>query len=119
MDRADSGTVGPRLSSGHSGGRVRRVDRQVRVPLEIRPPVVRDEVIAFLAHAIADGGVSGWPILRHEVMQDLLFTESDALRAARALNDRGWWSFAQSGRIIEFRRNHASLEEWLNHGLGI
>jgi hypothetical protein len=87
--------------------------------LEIRPPVVRDEVIAFLAHAIADSGVSGWPILRHEVMADLLFTENDALRAARALNDRGWWSYAQSDRIIEFRRNHASLEEWLDHGLGI
>ena len=87
--------------------------------LEIRPPVVRDEVVAFLAHAIADRGVSGWPILRHDTMKYLLFTETDALRAARALNDRGWWSYAQSDRIMEFRRNHASLEEWLDHGLGI
>jgi hypothetical protein len=87
--------------------------------LEIRPPVVRDEVVAFLAHAIADRGVSGWPILRHETIMYLLFTENDALRAARALNDRGWWSFAQSGRIMEFRPVHASLEECLDHGLGI
>jgi hypothetical protein len=87
--------------------------------VEIRPPLVRDEVVAFLAHLIAEGGVNGWPILRHDVMKDILFTERDALRAARSLNDRGWWSFAQSGRIIEFHRNHASLEGWLNHGLGI
>ncbi len=88
-------------------------------PLEIRPPVVRNEVVSFLAHALADRGVSGWPILRHEIMKYLLFSESDALRAARALNDRGWWSYAQSDRIIEFRRNNASLEEWLDNGLGI
>jgi Putative inner membrane protein (DUF1819) len=87
--------------------------------LEIRPLVLRDEAIAFLAHAIADGGVSGWPILQHETMHNLLFTESDALRAARALGDRGWWTYAQSDRIVEFRRNHASLEDWLDHGLGI
>jgi hypothetical protein len=87
--------------------------------VEIRSLVVRDEVVAFLAHMIADGGVSGWSILRHETIANLLPTESDALRAARALNDRGWWSFAQSGSIIELRRNHASLEEWLGHGLGI
>jgi len=88
-------------------------------PAEIRPPVVRDEVVSFLAHAIADAGVSGWPILRHDTMKNLLFSETDALRAARALSDRGWWSYAQSDRIMEFRRNHASLEEWLDHGLGI
>jgi hypothetical protein len=87
--------------------------------VEVRSPVVRDEVVGFLAHLIADGGVSGWSVLRHETITNLLPTESDALRAARALNDRGWWSFAQSGRIIEFRRNHASLEEWMAHGLGI
>jgi hypothetical protein len=87
--------------------------------IEIRPPVVRDEAVAFLSYAIADSGISGWPILRHDVMKDLILTESDALRAARALSDRGWWSFAQSDRIIEFRRNYASLEEWLDHGLGI
>lgn len=87
--------------------------------VEIRSPVVRDEVVAFLAHLIADSGVSGWSILRHETITNLLPTESDALRAARALNDRGWWSFAQSGSIIELRRNHASAEEWLAHGLGI
>jgi hypothetical protein len=86
---------------------------------EIRPPVVRVEVIAFLAHAIADRGLSGWPILQHDTIKNLLFTESDALRAARALNDRGWWSYAQSDRIMEFRCHHGSLEEWLEHGLGI
>jgi len=87
--------------------------------IEIRPPVVRDEAIAFLAQAVAESGVSGWPIVRHKVMKDLLFAENNALRAARALSDRGWWSFAQSGRIMEFRPNYASLEEWLDHGLGI
>ncbi len=55
---------------------------------EIRPPVVRDEVTAFLAHAIADAGVSGWPILRHATIMNLLFTEGDALRAARS--QRSW-----------------------------
>ena len=88
-------------------------------PAEIRPPVVRDEVVAFLAHAIADGGASGSPILMHDAIKNLLFTQSDTFRAARALNDRGWWSYAQSDRIMEFRRTHASLEEWLDYGLGI
>jgi Putative inner membrane protein (DUF1819) len=100
----EAGFVG---SADHSG------------PIDLRPPVVRDEVIAVLCHAVADRGISGWPILRHDPLNILLFTESDALRAARALNSRGWWSFAQSDRIIEFRPNHASLEEWLDHGLGI
>ena len=88
-------------------------------PIDLRPPVVRDEVIAFLAHAIADRRTQRLASLRHDPLKILLFTESDALRAARALNSRGWWSFAQSDRIMEFRRNHASLEEWLDHGLGI
>ncbi len=87
--------------------------------IDLRPPVVRDEVVALLAHALADRGLSGWSVLRHDPLNILLFTESDAIRAARALNSRGWWSFAQSDRIMEFRRNHASLEEWLDHGLGI
>ena len=87
--------------------------------IDLRPPVVRDEVVTLLGHAMADRGLSGWPVLRHDPLKILLFTESDALRAARALNSRGWWSFAQSDRIMEFRRNHASLEEWLDHGLGI
>ena len=100
----EAGFVG---SADHSG------------PISLRLPVVRDEVIALLCHAVAKGGISGWPILRHDPLNILLFTESDALRAARALNNRGWWSFAQSDRIIEFRPNHASLEEWLDHGLGI
>jgi hypothetical protein len=98
-------------------GFVAATDRSTAI--EIRWPVVRDEAVAFLAHAIADGGVSGWAILRHEAMMNLLPTESGAQRAARALSDRGWWSFAQSDRIIEFRRNHTSLEDWLDHGLGI
>ena len=98
-------------------GFVASSDRSASV--EMRPLVVRDEVVSFLAHLIADGGVSGWSILRHETIANLFPTESDALRAARALNDRGWWSFAQSGHIMELRRNHASLEEWLAHGLGI
>ena len=87
--------------------------------IDLRPPVVRDEVIALLCHAVEDRGLSGWPILRHAPLNILLPNESDALRAARALNSRGWWSFAQSGHIMEFLRNHASLEEWLDHGLGI
>ena len=87
--------------------------------IDLRPPVVRDEVVALLAHALSDRGLSGWPVLRHAPLNMLLPNESDALRAARALSSRGWWSFAQSDRIMEFRRNHASLEEWLDHGLGI
>jgi len=87
--------------------------------IDLRSPVVRDEVVALLAHALADRGLSGWQVLRHAPLNILLLNENDALRAARALNSRGWWSFAQSDRIMEFRRNHASLEEWLDHGLGI
>ena len=84
----------------------------------LSPPVVRDEPICLLCHALADIGVSGWPILRHELTKLLLVTDADAIRAARALQDRGWWTYAQSGEFVEFRRNHGSLEEWMNHGLG-
>ena len=50
-------------------------DRQ-SASVEIRSPVVRDEVVAFLAHLIADGGVSGWSILRHETIEPALYGES-------------------------------------------
>jgi hypothetical protein len=95
------------MASGSSGNQV-----------TLRPLIVRDETIAFLCHAVADRGSSGWAIIRHDVLKPLLFSESDAVRAARALHARGWWSFAQSDLIMEFHRNHASLEEWLEHGLG-
>jgi hypothetical protein len=84
----------------------------------LNSPVVRDETISFLCHALADSGVSGWSILRHEIVRPLLLTEVDGIRAARALNVRSWWTYAQNGEIVEFRRNHPSLEEWLNHALG-
>ena len=48
--------------------------------IDLRPPVVRDEVVALLGHAMADRGLSGWPALRHDPLNILLFTESDALR---------------------------------------
>lgn len=84
----------------------------------LQPPVVRAETVSFLCHALADAGFSGWTILRHEVLRPLLSSNSDSVRAARALQDRGWWSFTQNDALVEFRRQHASLEEWLDHALG-
>jgi hypothetical protein len=57
-------------------------------------------------------------VLRHDILTLLLPTDADAVRAARTLHDRGWWTFTQSDAFIEFRRNHASLPEWLDHALG-
>jgi hypothetical protein len=84
----------------------------------VQPPVVREETVCFLCHAVADRGVSGWPILRHDVLRLLLPTEGEAIRAARTLQDRGWWTFAQNGALVEFRRHHTSLEDWINNVLG-
>jgi hypothetical protein len=84
----------------------------------LQPPVPRPETVCLLCHAVADAGVSGWPILRHEVLRLLLLADADAVRGARTLQDRGWWNFAQNDALVEFRRNHASLEQWLDHVLG-
>jgi hypothetical protein len=84
----------------------------------LQPPVPRPETVSFLCHAVADAGISGWSILRHEVLQTLLLTDAGAIRAARTLRDYGWWDFTQSDTLVEFRRNHTSLEEWLDHVLG-
>jgi hypothetical protein len=84
----------------------------------LQAPVIRAETVSLLCHAIADAGISGWAILRHEVLRPLLPTDADATRAARALHDRGWWDFTQNDALVEFRRKQASLEDWLNHVLG-
>jgi hypothetical protein len=84
----------------------------------LQAPVPRAETVSLLCHAVADSGTSGWAILRHEVLRRLLLTDADAVRAARALQDRGWWTFTQNDALVEFRRNHASLGEWLDHALG-
>ena len=85
----------------------------------LSPLVPREQTISFLCHAVAQGTQSsGWAILRHEVLRVLLLTDADAVRAARDLRDRGWWTFAQSGDIVEFRPNHGTLEDWMNHVLG-
>lgn len=86
--------------------------------LVLQSPVVRAETASLLCHAIADAGISGWAILRHQVMRPLLLTDADAVRAARTLQDRGWWNFTQNDALVEFKRNHRSLEEWLDHVLG-
>ncbi len=85
----------------------------------LNPLVPREQTISFLCHAVAQGTQSsGWAILRHEVLRMLLLSDADAVRAARELRDRGWWTFAQSGEIVEFRPNHRTLEDWINHVLG-
>jgi hypothetical protein len=85
----------------------------------LNPPVPREQTISFLCHAVAQGTQSsGWAILRHEVLRVLLLADADAVRAARDLRDRGWWTFAQSSDIVEFRPNYGTLEDWMNHVLG-
>jgi hypothetical protein len=84
----------------------------------LQAPVIRAETVSLLCHAIADSGLSGWVVLRHELLRLLLLTDADAVRAARMLQDRGWWTFSQNDALVEFRRNHRSLEEWLDHVLG-
>jgi hypothetical protein len=83
----------------------------------LNPLVPREEALCFLCHAVAEAGISGWPILRQQPLRYLLLTDVDAARAARALQDRGWWTFAQSGDFVEFTRKHPSLEDWLRDAL--
>jgi Putative inner membrane protein (DUF1819) len=84
----------------------------------LQQPVPREETICLLCHGVADSGVSGWGILRHEVLKVLLVSDADAVRAARALHNRGWWTFSQSDAFIEFRRNNPSAQDWVDHVLG-
>jgi len=81
------------------------------------PLTPRDEAVCFLCHAVADAGISGWPILREPSLRCLLLTDSDAVRAARSLQDRGWWNFAQSGDLVEFTRKLPSLEDCVRDAL--
>jgi len=84
----------------------------------LRQPVLREETVCLLCHGVADSGVSGGAILRHGVLSLLVLTEADAVRAARALDNHGWWTFSQNGALIEFRRNNPSGQEWVDHVLG-
>jgi Putative inner membrane protein (DUF1819) len=81
-------------------------------------PTIRVEAVCFLCHAVAGTGITGWAILRHEIMKLLLPNDADAVRAARSMQDRGWWTFAQNNEFVEFRRSQPSLEDWMNHALG-
>jgi hypothetical protein len=83
----------------------------------LNPLTPREEAVCFVCHALADAGVSGWPILRQPTLRYLLPTDAAAVRAARSLQDRDWWTFAQSGGFVEFTRRQPSLEDWLRHAL--
>jgi hypothetical protein len=91
----------------------RGTDREAFLAYQVRP-----EAFAFHLWGLYEAGYRGPALLDPDFWRLLLLRRDDLRPTARSLAERGWWRFTSIAGVDELRPAHASLDEWIEHGLG-
>jgi len=79
---------------------------------------LRAEAFAFHLWGLYDAGHRGSGLTTSPFWRLLFLREPEAREHIRAVVERRWWRFTSVGGIDQVLPVHASVQDWLTHGLG-